>query len=1545
MFRVFALGALALCAAAGAHAAAQRVEALTLVDPALRPVASPNSDSQAISTRRDLHSADGRFVLVTSRATDLDAAVVDLNGETDVWLVDTQENTQRLVSHRGGAPGATANGLSRALALSRDGNRALFASNATDLVAGQSDGNGGDDLFLFDRGSGETLLVSRSMPSATATANGESTDGMLDATGRRVAFRTRGTDLLPSGNDTNGTDDAYLFDSTPPMPTMRLLSAAANTGSQAGNALSVPVHISLDGEDIAVVSAAGNLVSGQVPGPGNHLFVMDRFGGARLVSHAAGAPLQEGNGTVDTAQFSDGGRFLVFNSRATNLVAGITDGNAASDVFLHDLDTATTTLVSSSATSATTTANGASDTAHVNEDGSMVAFSSTATNLFDGTPDNNGTASDVVLQAVATRNRKFVSAAAAGSGSADAPSHLLDIDAAGKRVLFESEARNLVAAQIDGTGSSHLFLFSASDGSTRLLSHRFGEPLMATAEEVSTGRLDVNGDVVVFSGPDELDATDDNRTTDVFVFRDGSTRRIVRPDPTIDDAPTDRLSGASVPTGGIDHDGRYVVFVSTAARLVPGVTGAAQSQLWLHDRLDRSATLVTHTPGNALERVAGTHGALALSADGEWLAYLSNSVGLVTASGTGSNAQLYLWQRNGGANRLASHAAGAPAVAADAPVTGQPSISDDGRFVAFVSSATNLVAGQTGIAANNLFLHDRDTDTVTLLSHAAGNPMQAAGGVTGRFEVSGDGSVIAFASGATDIAGGVPDPNGTIDVFLYVRASGANLPVSRSRSSARMALGGSFDPDVTADGNLVVLRSFSNELLPGPPTTGTTVDVYVWRRSDDSMRLISHHPNNAAQPSNGNALQPLIDDAGERIVFLSTATDLVPGFSSPHTTSSLFLHDGASDTIFLLDHVAGNAAQAADDTALSPVLARSGSHVAYTSRASNLVPNQIDTGNAVDMFLVDLHTRETFLASHRLGQPNVAALPNTIAAAVPPSLSGNGLVLGFATRGDDMVLHDVNDSDAFVYVHDEPTTLLIAGVDPEPARVGEPCEVGVELGAAAGPVTGHVTIDDGNVQCGFDLVATDDSRGGCTLVSTTPGDKTLTARFSSGDGFATAQASRAHTVLPPPQADLSIALQAPATVATGATFALRVDVANAGPDAAGEASVVFDGLPAVNSFSGAGWSCTSSPDFACHLDALVPGNAQELLLQLAAPDTDTDLALQAAVASAIADPDASDDSATATVQVDSAPQIAQLSPAGGGTEGGYPLQVSGANFGTAIGSVNLGGLPCAVTVWTQTQIVCSVPPGAGVRDVEVIQAATVLDRTTFSAFAYVAPDVDEVSPPIGDPAGGYPLVIEGSNFGAQDASVDIAGVPCTDVTHDAAQPHRRLTCSVPANTGSNLPVVVTQSQQSSDGSARFAYAAVVSDLLIAKSSVRSEVFSRSAAEWTILVSNLGPDTADGARVLDTLPAHLTDAAWTCTGLAGAVCRTAQGLGDIDVLLDLPVGGSALLLVSARIPRSPPLDLVNTASVSVPAGQGDPVSANDSDTETDIMATVFFDDFE
>jgi hypothetical protein len=161
----------------------------------------------------------------------------DANGSWDVFLYELATGTTTLVSRSSVSPSRTGNSNSQEAVLSADGRYVAFSSFATDHVAGQSDANSNWDVFLYDRISGTTTLVSRSAVSVSSTGNGESYVGTISMDGRYLAFHSRATNLVPGQVDTNGAQDVFLFDQVTGITT--LVSRTSFSATTTGNGLSV----------------------------------------------------------------------------------------------------------------------------------------------------------------------------------------------------------------------------------------------------------------------------------------------------------------------------------------------------------------------------------------------------------------------------------------------------------------------------------------------------------------------------------------------------------------------------------------------------------------------------------------------------------------------------------------------------------------------------------------------------------------------------------------------------------------------------------------------------------------------------------------------------------------------------------------------------------------------------------------------------------------------------------------------------------------------------------------------------------------------------------------------------------------------------------------------------------------------------------------------------------------------------------------------------------------------------------------------------------
>ena len=328
------------------------------------------------------------------------------------------------------------------------GRYVAFKSDASNLVSG--DNNGSSDIFLHDTQTGTTTRVS--VDSAGTEANDNSFRAALSADGRYVAFESIASNLV--AGDNNRTWDIFLHDTQTGITTRVSVDSAGTEG----NGGSYWAALSADGRYVAFESIASNLVAGDNNGV-RDIFLHDTQTGitTRVSVDSAGT---EGNFSSNRAALSAGGRYVAFESTARNLVAG--DDNGTRDIFLHDTQTGTTTRVS--VDSAGTEANGDSYFPALSADGRYVVFTSDASNLVAG--DDNGTR-DIFLHDTQTGTTTRVSVDSAGT-EANGDNYRAALSADGRYVAFESGASNLVAG--DNNGAWDVFLHDTQTGTTTRVS-------------------------------------------------------------------------------------------------------------------------------------------------------------------------------------------------------------------------------------------------------------------------------------------------------------------------------------------------------------------------------------------------------------------------------------------------------------------------------------------------------------------------------------------------------------------------------------------------------------------------------------------------------------------------------------------------------------------------------------------------------------------------------------------------------------------------------------------------------------------------------------------------------------------------------------------------------------------------------------------------------------------------------------------------------------------------------------------------------------------
>jgi uncharacterized repeat protein (TIGR01451 family) len=388
-----------------------------------------------------------------------------------------------------------------------------------------------------------------------------------------------------------------------------------------------------------------------------------------------------------------------------------------------------------------------------------------------------------------------------------------------------------------------------------------------------------------------------------------------------------------------------------------------------------------------------------------------------------------------------------------------------------------------------------------------------------------------------------------------------------------------------------------------------------------------------------------------------------------------------------------------------------------------------------------------------------------------------------------------------------------------------------------------------------------------------------------------------------PQADLAIAKSAtPASYVPGQALTYTVTVSNAGPSAVTGVRVQDTLSAAVSAFT---WTCSSAAG-ACG----TPGGSGNI-------DALVDLPVGAAAVFTITGTVPSSTTGTLTNTVTVAPPAGVTDPAAANNSAG----------------VSTPGDPRADLALAKSVAPNPYVPGASL---------------TYTLVASNLGPSDVVNARVQD---SLPIVLSGftwtctSTGGACGTASGVGSVDATVSLPVGETATFVVTGTVPATATGTLtntasitpPIGVSDVVAANNTGSTSAPAAPQADLSVSKTSSPVPFVPGAALTYTVVATNLGPSVAVGARVQDALPLALASFTWTCVSGSGATCHTASGTGAIDALVDLPVGGIATFTITGTVPPGVTGALVNTATIAPPVGTTDPVSANNSATDSNTGA--------
>lgn len=381
-----------------------------------------------------------------------------------------------------------------------------------------------------------------------------------------------------------------------------------------------------------------------------------------------------------------------------------------------------------------------------------------------------------------------------------------------------------------------------------------------------------------------------------------------------------RTSSTSSSAPSASADGMIIAFASNAADLNADHPSGT-TQIYVLDRRKKQTRLISRADGFDGAAGGGSSTQPSISADGRYVAFVSASNGLSDEDGQ-DTVDVFVRDTMTNKTRLVSRTV---ANGAADGTSNQPAISADGRYVAFSSDANNLSTGDAD-GTKDVYVHDRVTRDSKLVSVAADGT--AADGDATNPDISIVNGVVVYESTSSNAAAG--DAPGASDVFAYDTKTLTTSLVSRGTGvDGASPDGASFAPSISADGRMVAFESDANLAEGGNPGAR---DVFVRDRQTNETELVSRATGAAGAAADAASDQASVSPDGGFVAFRSGATNLSAADEDP--TADVFVRDLSDGALSLASRAKDG--PAADGPSSEPVLAAAAGTVVYASRATNL---------------------------------------------------------------------------------------------------------------------------------------------------------------------------------------------------------------------------------------------------------------------------------------------------------------------------------------------------------------------------------------------------------------------------------------------------------------------------------------------------------------------------------------------------------------------------------------------------------------------------------
>jgi Tol biopolymer transport system component len=390
-----------------------------------------------------------------------------------------------------------------------------------------------------------------------------------------------------------------------------------------------------------------------------------------------------------------------------------------------------------------------------------------------------------------------------------------------------------------------------------------------------------------------------------------------------------------------------------------------------------------------------------MSGNGRYVAFQSRATNLSNDDGDAS-IDIFVRDLQSDTIVLASRVSGAAGPAGDQDAE-DPSISADGRFVAFVSNSDNL-SGEDNDAYFDIFVRDLQTTVTSYVSRATGPTGVSSNGDSSYPAISADGRYVAWASQAASLS---PD-DGEPFYDIFVRDLQSSRTVYVSRATGEMGSAGNADsigPSVSADGRYVAFESLAANL--STEDTDLINDVFVRDLQTNTTTLVSRASGGGGAGGDGHSFAPSISADGRYVAFASEANNL--SGADDNAERNVFVRDLQTGVTTYVNQAGGGAAVGGDSS--EPSISAGGRYVAFSSEANNLAAD--DNDNEENVFVRDLQA-STITYVSRAGGATGAGGDNDSGG---PSISSDARFVAFTSAANNLSTED-NDTYANVFVRD-----------------------------------------------------------------------------------------------------------------------------------------------------------------------------------------------------------------------------------------------------------------------------------------------------------------------------------------------------------------------------------------------------------------------------------------------------------------------------------------------------------------------------------------------